>query len=71
MCRSPRPFNEPLAGIRRRDQPVAAVGRRPAQAHTRSESHSSWLIDKRQVRTTLTFPDKEAENIARRPPAVR
>jgi hypothetical protein len=36
-----------------------------AQAHTRSESHSSWLIDKRLVRTTITFPDKEAENIAR------
>jgi hypothetical protein len=33
----------------------------PAQAHTRSESHSSWVIDKRQVRMTLTFPDKEAE----------
>ncbi len=45
---------------------LAAV---PAQAHTRSESHSSWLIDKRLVRTTVTFPDKEAENIAhgRRP----
>jgi hypothetical protein len=40
-----------------------------AQAHIRSESHSSWLIDKRLVRTTITFPDKEAENIAhgRRP----
>jgi HupE / UreJ protein len=37
----------------------------PAQAHTRSESHSSWLIDKRLVRTTITFPDKEAENITR------
>jgi hypothetical protein len=36
-----------------------------AQAHIRSESHSSWLIDKRLVRTTLTFPDQEAENIAR------
>jgi hypothetical protein len=36
-----------------------------AQAHTRSESHSSWLIDKRLVRTIITFPDKEAENIAR------
>ncbi len=36
-----------------------------AQAHTRSESHSSWLIDKRLVRTTITFPDKEAENITR------
>lgn len=36
-----------------------------AQAHTRSESHSIWLIDKRLVRTTITFPDKEAENIAR------
>ena len=36
----------------------------PAQAHTRSESHSSWLIDKRQVRTTITFSDKEAENLA-------
>jgi HupE / UreJ protein len=35
----------------------------PAQAHTRSESHSSWVIDKRQVRTTLTFPDKEAEYV--------
>jgi hypothetical protein len=33
----------------------------PAQAHTRSESHSSWVIDKRQVHTTVTFPDKEAE----------
>ena len=41
----------------------------PAQAHTRSESHSSWVIDKRLVRTTITFSDKEAENIAhgRRP----
>jgi hypothetical protein len=41
----------------------------PAQAHTRSESHTSWLIDKRLVRTTITFPDKEAENIVhgRRP----
>ena len=41
----------------------------PAQAHTRSESHSSWVIDQREVRTTITFPDKEAENIAngRRP----
>ena len=40
-----------------------------AQAHIRSESHSSWLIDKRLVRTTITFPDKEAETIAggRRP----
>jgi hypothetical protein len=37
----------------------------PAQAHIRSESHSSWLIDKRLVRTTITFPDKEAEYIAR------
>ena len=37
----------------------------PVLAHTRSESHSSWLIDKRLVRTTVTFPDKEAENIAR------
>lgn len=36
-----------------------------AQAHIRSESHSSWLIDKRLVRTTITFPDKEAETIAR------
>ena len=36
----------------------------PAQAHTRSESHSSWLIDKRQVRATLTFPDTVAENLA-------
>jgi HupE / UreJ protein len=36
-----------------------------AQAHIRSESHSSWLIDKRLVRTTVTFPDKEAETIAR------
>jgi hypothetical protein len=35
----------------------------PAQAHTRSESHSSWVIDNRQVRTTLTFPDKEAEYV--------
>ena len=44
----------------------------PAQAHTRSESHSSWLIDKRLVRTTITFPDKEAENIGhgRRPSDV-
>ena len=40
-----------------------------AQAHIRSESHSSWLIDKRLVRTTITFPDKEAESIThgRRP----
>jgi hypothetical protein len=37
----------------------------PAQAHIRSESHSSWLIDKRLVRTTITFPDKEAETITR------
>ena len=36
-----------------------------AQAHIRSESHSSWLIDKRLVRTTVTFSDKEAETIAR------
>ena len=35
----------------------------PAQAHTRSESHSSWVVDKRQVRTTITFPDKEAEYV--------
>jgi HupE / UreJ protein len=35
----------------------------PAQAHTRSESHSSWVIDNRQVRTTITFPDKEAEYV--------
>jgi len=48
---------------------VLLVAGAPAQAHTRSESHSSWLIDKRQVRTAVTFPDKEAENIAhgRRP----
>jgi hypothetical protein len=41
----------------------------PAQAHTRSESHSSWLIDKRLVRTTITFADTVAENIThgRRP----
>jgi hypothetical protein len=40
-----------------------------AQAHIRSESHSSWSIDKRLVRTTITFSDKEAETIAqgRRP----
>jgi hypothetical protein len=40
-----------------------------AQAHIRSESHSSWLIDERLVRITLTFPEQEAENIAggRRP----
>ena len=40
-----------------------------APAHTRSESHSSWLIDKRLVRTTITFPDAEAQNIThgRRP----
>lgn len=40
-----------------------------ALAHIRSESHSSWLIDKRLVRTTITFPDKEAESIThgRRP----
>ena len=36
-----------------------------AQAHTRSESHSNWLIDKRLVRTTVTFPDQEAQNIGR------
>jgi hypothetical protein len=36
----------------------------PSQAHTRSESHSSWAIDKRQVRMTITFPDKEAEYVA-------
>ena len=36
-----------------------------AEAHIRSESHSSWLIDKRLVRTTITFPDKEAESISR------
>jgi hypothetical protein len=35
-----------------------------AQAHTRSESHSNWVIDKRQVRTTITFPDKEAQIVA-------
>jgi len=34
-----------------------------AQAHTRSESHSSWLVDKRLVRATVTFPDVEAEKI--------
>jgi hypothetical protein len=41
----------------------------PAQAHTRSESHSSWLIDQRLVRTTITFADTVAENIThgRRP----
>lgn len=37
----------------------------PVQAHIRSESHSSWLIDKRLVRTTITFSDQEAETIAR------
>jgi len=36
-----------------------------AQAHTRSESHSNWLIDQQLVRATITFPDKEAENITR------
>jgi hypothetical protein len=41
----------------------------PAQAHTRSESHSSWVIDKRLVRTTITFADSVAQNIThgRRP----
>ena len=36
-----------------------------AQAHIRSESHTSWLIDKRLVRITITVSDKEAETIAR------
>ena len=41
----------------------------PALGHIRSESHSSWLIDKRLVRTTVTFADREAESITsgRRP----
>ena len=48
---------------------LASVGN-PAQAHTRSESHSSWVIDKGLVRTTVTFPDQEAQNITRgRPPS--
>jgi len=44
---------------------MALVSGAPVHAHTRSESHSSWLIDKRLVRMTLTFPDKDAANIAR------
>ena len=43
---------------------VLLVAGAAAQAHVRSESHSNWLIDKRLVRATITFPDKEAENIA-------
>lgn len=34
-----------------------------AQAHTRSESHSSWVIDKQLVRVSVTFPDVEAQRI--------
>ena len=39
------------------------------QAHTRSESHSAWLISAQIVRATITVPDREAENIThgRRP----
>ena len=43
---------------------VLLVAGAAAQAHVRSESHSNWLIDKRLVRATITFPDTVAENIA-------
>jgi len=57
MSRS-RAFNS-LLGV------VLLLAGAAAQAHTRSESHSSWLIDKRLVHATVTFPDLVAENIAR------
>jgi hypothetical protein len=46
-----------LAGL------LALLAGGTVQAHTRSESHSSWLVDGRLVRTTITFPDVEAEKI--------
>jgi len=43
-----------LAGL------LALLAGASVQAHTRSESHSSWLVDGRLVRATITFPDVEA-----------
>lgn len=36
-----------------------------AQAHTRSESHTTWTIDGRIVRVGITVPDLEAARIAK------
>lgn len=42
----------------------------PAHAHTRSESHTSWLVDGSSVHLTVSLPDAEARRITRdgRPP---
>ncbi len=37
----------------------------PAGAHTRSESHSSWLVDGNAVRLSFTVSDVEAKRITR------
>lgn len=44
---------------------IAAVLAGPAAAHTRSESHSSWLVDGNAVRLSFTVSDVEAKRITR------
>ena len=41
---------------------LAIVG--PASAHTRSESHSSWLVDGPTIHLTFSMPDLEAARIS-------
>ena len=42
---------------------LAMLGGARADAHTRSETHSTWLIDGRIVRVGVTVPDLEAARI--------
>jgi len=49
---------------------VALLALAPAGAHTRSESHTSWLVDGSSVHLTVSLPDAEARRITHdgRPP---
>lgn len=43
---------------------LALAGLSPAAAHTRSESHSSWLVDGSSVHLNFSMPDLEASRLS-------
>jgi len=43
---------------------LALAGVGPASAHTRSESHSSWLVDGSSVHLNFSMPDLEAARLS-------
>ena len=44
---------------------VWVMAAHPASGHTRSESHSDWTIDAKNVVLTFTFADAEAQRVSR------